>query len=135
MKLFSIFYSIIFLLLVQSCSIGQKTSENYYVLDLEKFEQTIELDSSSLLVDVRTPEEFEAGHIEGSINIDFKNPAFTENIKVLDKSKTLYIYCRSGNRSQQSSKIFLEYGFPKVNDLEGGYLNYQKAHSSPTIEK
>src|ERR1700756_4194246 len=57
----------------------------------------------ALLVDVRTPEEYNAGHLQYSTNIDYKAPNFGKNISTLDKKKTIYLYCRSGNRSGKAA--------------------------------
>ena len=72
----------------------------------------------------RTPNEFENGHIENAVNIDFKAADFIENISALNKNKTLLIYCRSGNRSGKAAKIMDSLGFTKIYDLEGGFMNW-----------
>jgi rhodanese-related sulfurtransferase len=72
------------------------------------------------LVDVRTPEEFEEGHIKGFQNIDFMSDTFQEDIEKLDKTKPVIVYCKSGNRSGKSCEIMKEKGFVKIYDLEGG---------------
>lgn len=51
------------------------------------------------VIDVRTPEEFAAGHVEGAINVNLQDPAFATRIAELDKNDTYLVYCRSGNRS------------------------------------
>ncbi|MDB4128822.1 rhodanese-like domain-containing protein [Flavobacteriaceae bacterium] len=76
------------------------------------------------IIDVRTPNEFENGHIENAVNIDFKAADFIENISALNKNKTLLIYCRSGNRSGKAAKIMDSLGFTKIYDLEGGFMNW-----------
>ena len=72
------------------------------------------------LVDVRTPEEYSEGYIEGFQNIDFLADTFEENIKKLDKSKPVIVYCRSGKRSGRCARQMLEAGFEMIYDLEGG---------------
>jgi len=74
----------------------------------------------AVLVDVRTPAEFEAGHIKGAINIDFENSNFEQEIQKLDTSKTYFIYCRSGNRSGQASGVMKRNNLQNVYDLQGG---------------
>ncbi|WP_299392246.1 rhodanese-like domain-containing protein [uncultured Gelidibacter sp.] len=76
------------------------------------------------LVDVRTPEEFEAGHIENAVNIDFFREDFKTAFTTLDKDEPIYIYCKSGNRSGKAAKILTELGFKEIYDLEGGFSNY-----------
>lgn len=74
----------------------------------------------AVLVDVRTPAEFEEGHIKDAINIDFENSNFEQEIQKLDISKTYFIYCRSGNRSGQAMGIMKRNNLQNVYDLQGG---------------
>lgn len=75
------------------------------------------------LVDVRSPGEFSEGAIAGAVNIDVNNDAvFEKEIQKLDKSKPVYIYCRSGARSQKAAQRMLEMGFTSIIDLQGGYM-------------
>ena len=74
------------------------------------------INSGSLLVDVRTAEEYAAGHIKNSINMPL--PDIQAGLKPnSDYSKTLYVYCRSGNRSAEAKKLLEKAGFSKVIDL------------------
>ena len=83
-------------------------------------------------IDVRTPDEIaETGAIENSINIDFKASDFKEKVSALDKDKEYILFCKSGNRSGQASKIMAEMGFSNVNNLNNaGYEEFSKALSS-----
>jgi len=74
-----------------------------------------------VLIDVRTPEEFEAGHIDGAINIDFRSATFSEDIDTLDKSVTVFVYCQAGGRSGQARDMMADKGFSTIYNLEGGY--------------
>jgi len=78
------------------------------------------------LIDVRTPEEFQETHIEEALNIDYYSDNFESEFNKLDKDQPVYLYCRSGYRSNQSSIKLLEMGFTEIYDLEGGILNYNK---------
>lgn len=78
------------------------------------------------LIDVRTPEEYAKGHLKNSVNINFYDASFTEDMNKLDKSRELYIYCRSGGRSGKASRQLEKMGFTKVYDLQGGIINWDK---------
>lgn len=79
--------------------------------------------SNAVLVDVRTPAEFEVSHIQGAINIDYENVNFESEVKKLDTSKTYFVYCRSGNRSSKSIIIMKNSGIKNIYDLQGGINN------------
>ncbi len=79
--------------------------------------------ANAQIVDVRTPAEFNAGHIDNAINIDFDNSTFKGEIDKLDKSKTYFIYCRSGNRSGQAFSIMKGGGIKNIYDLQGGIIS------------
>lgn len=74
---------------------------------------------NGVLIDVRTPDEFNAGHIEGAINLDIFNPSFRNEIENLSKDKEYFVYCRSGNRSAQACMLMSELGL-QSNNLYGG---------------
>lgn len=81
-------------------------------------------DNNFFLLDVRTPEEFAAGHIPGALQLT--NEIFTKQDaeKLLkDKSQTIYVYCRSGRRSKQSSQKLIDFGYTNVIEI-GGILDY-----------
>ena len=77
------------------------------------------------LVDVRTPEEYEAGFIDGFQNIDYFSDTFEKDIQELDKSKPVIVYCRSGKRSAKCSKKMIKAGFVKIYELDGGITKWQ----------
>jgi len=78
------------------------------------------------LIDVRRPEEYAAGHIEGSGNINFLDVDFIDQMSKFDKNKEIYVYCRSGNRSGKAAAKLKEQGFTKIYDLQGGIINWEK---------
>jgi rhodanese-related sulfurtransferase len=77
------------------------------------------------LIDVRSATEFSLGHIPNSQNIDVLSPSFDDDIKLLDKSKPVMVYCKSGNRSAKCSKKLQAAGFVKIYDLEGGISKWK----------
>lgn len=81
------------------------------------------------VVDVRTPEEFNEGHIEGALNINLNDDAFSEQIAKLDKDKTVLVYCRSGKRSSAAANEMLKLGFQQIYDLDGGITNWIQSNN------
>ncbi len=81
----------------------------------------------SVIIDVRTDDEFSTGYIEGAVNIDFyMGSKFISEIDKLDKSKSYFIYCKSGARSGQTCELMKQKGFKKVYNLEGGILGWTR---------
>ncbi|TXB62910.1 rhodanese-like domain-containing protein [Phaeodactylibacter luteus] len=79
------------------------------------------------LLDVRTPEEYGAGHIEGATLINFFDADFVERTAAaFDKEKPLMLYCRSGNRSAKATAKLKAAGFKEIIDLKGGYNAWPK---------
>lgn len=70
-----------------------------------------------IVLDVRTPEEFNETHVDGSQNFDIFSPDFKDKISRLDKTKTYKVYCRSGNRSGQAEKLMKSLGFKNVENI------------------
>ena len=101
---------------------GSKPVEGVSILDRNSFANAI-AKGKVQLVDVRTKREYNAGHIKGAINIDFFDRLnFNQNFEKLDKNKPVYIYCQSGNRSQNAAKKLVKMGFTNVLDLRGGFM-------------
>ena len=84
-------------------------------------------DSSVVLLDVRTPQEFAQGHIEGAINIDVKDSLFISNVqRQVAPGSRVAVYCRSGRRSMSAAQQMVEKGYDVVN-LKGGFLAWEES--------
>jgi phage shock protein E len=81
-------------------------------------------DSSEVILDIRTPEEFDQGIIEGAVNIDFYETSFADDLDGFDKDAHYVVYCRSGNRSGQAMVTFADLGFTNVTEIDGGIANW-----------
>lgn len=100
----------------------------------QAFIKQAKADTTSIILDVRTPEEYKEEHLAGAQQLDFLNSeAFDAGIKLLDKSHTYYVYCRSGKRSHNACIKMKKQGF-KVFDMEGGILNWKKLGMPTTKE-
>jgi len=93
-------------------------------LDAKTFETKLAGDKNAVLLDVRTPMEHQMVRIPDSILIDINSPMFMEEIDKLDKTKSYYVYCRSGNRSFHAGNYMLKAGFEKVYNLEPGIIGW-----------
>ena len=110
------------LLLVYSCQIFE--SKDINVISDTQF---IEIqDTDYILVDVRTIEEYESGHIQDAINFDFYSESFQKEILSLDKSSSIILYCRTQNRSTKTANYLKENGYKEITVLEGGITSWVK---------
>lgn len=94
---------------------------------ISEAEKLIKEDPKVVVVDVRTPEEFKAGHIKGAKNIDFNGDDFEKQIAALDKSKTYVVHCAAGGRSTQACKVIEQVKIPSVVHMKEGFSAWEKA--------
>ena len=95
--------------------------QNFENTDPEGFAALIE-DPTVVILDVRTAEEFEDGHIANALNIDVNQKKFVKKAKaMLPKDRTIAVYCRSGRRSANAAELLAKNGYECVN-LYGGIL-------------
>jgi rhodanese-related sulfurtransferase len=90
-------------------------------LSPEAFQKKLnELGAAAQLIDVRTPEEFVLDRLDNARNINFRDSDFKEQLKGLDKSKPLLLYCAAGGRSLRTIELLTKFGFTDIYELEGG---------------
>ena len=125
-------YVITFLLIACLIFIGCDTKDNTDTKTFENItiQEAVELiedntnNTSFTILDVRTPEEFNAGYIEGAMNLDFYSNTFNEELNKLEKDNTYFIYCGSGNRSGQAMTIMKFLGFEEGYNLSVGIIDW-----------
>jgi len=84
-------------------------------------------DPRFVLLDVRTPKEFDAERIEGAVIVDYNSPSFRDKMSKLDRGKSYLVYCRTGNRTNGAVKVMRELGFPNVSVFPGGITSWKEA--------
>lgn len=99
------------------------SAQQYQNLPGQEFVAKAKADPTAVILDVRTPQEFAAGNVKGAVNIDIYSPDFDARINALDKTKTYYVYCRSGARSAKACSMMGQKGFKKLYNMTGGYLS------------
>ncbi len=123
MRLLKIF-SIIAALFMTGC-VAKAPDTDIEVVSPSEFQTKLQADSNGYLLDVRKPDEFASGHLKGAhlLNwLDTEN--FKQEAKNLDKSKTIYVYCRSGRRSNEAATYLSDQGYTVV-DMNGGILAWE----------
>jgi rhodanese-related sulfurtransferase len=81
-------------------------------------------DPNFKILDVRTQEEYDTGHVEGAINIDYNSDTFKEMLSKLDKSCEYLVYCRSGNRGSEAVNVMEEMEFTMIYHMNGGIIEW-----------
>ena len=114
-----IFFS---LLLFYSCQIFDSNEINL----ISDAQFTEIQDTDFILVDVRTAEEYESGHIQDAINFDYYSESFQKEILSLDKSSSIILYCRTQNRSTKTANYLKENGYKEITVLAGGITSWVK---------
>ena len=95
-------------------------------LGVEEFAKKV-ADQHNLVLDVRTPKEFAAGHIPGAVNQDVLADGFKGAVEKLERSRTYLVHCASGRRSQQACQQMQALGFTNLFELRDGFVGWQKA--------
>ena len=132
MKFHPIFF-IILSFVILSCN-GQ-TSKNSQTIDAKAFAEKIAVTPNPQILDVRTPEEFAAAHIDDAKNVNWLGESFVAGSEKLDKTKPVFVYCKSGGRSQNAVSKLEELGFTTIYQLQGGILKWDAAGLSNPNDK
>ncbi|MEQ1734508.1 MAG: rhodanese-like domain-containing protein [Bacteroidia bacterium] len=120
------------LLLVFNFIIAFAQNATLTTLTIKDFEKGIKTPNAQVL-DVRTKQEFEGGHLNNALNANFNNiKEFNERTDYLDKEKPLYVYCLSGGRSEGACELLMQKGFTKVYNMQGG-ISAWKAEQKPVM--
>jgi thioredoxin len=114
-----------------SCSETQ-TQQAKTLLSASEFSTLLEKTSGEILLDVRTPGEFQGGHLADAINLDISDPAFQQNIAQLDISKEYFVYCLSGGRSASAADFMRNMGFATVYEMDGGMIAWRSSNLPET---
>ncbi|MEM8582831.1 MAG: rhodanese-like domain-containing protein [Bacteroidota bacterium] len=111
----------------QSEGSGAEDDALFQDIDLAEFERIRADYPDAVLLDLRTPEETDAGIIPGAEIVNFQSPNFVERLNQLDRKKIYVVYCASGGRSTRASRQMQEAGFERVYNLKPGYRGWKAA--------
>ena len=102
-------------------------------VDAKAAAKLLSANTNIVVIDVRTPEEFAAGHIAGATNVNFQGGKFPAGVEKLDRQKTYLVHCAAGGRSKRSLEVFKNLGFKSIIHLDGG-LNGWEAAGKPVVK-
>ncbi|HQR26001.1 MAG TPA: rhodanese-like domain-containing protein [Nocardioides sp.] len=111
---------------VSSGPTAEAAPQNGATLDAQEFAAALKREGT-IILDVRTPEEFAEGHLEGAVSMDVESPDFAAKASALDPTASYAVYCRSGNRSAVAVQALTGAGFASVYHLEGGIQAWEDA--------
>lgn len=115
--------SILILFLSISLAACSQQQSSYKNIDNKKFSELMQ-QPNTVILDVRTPAEYQQGHIPHATLINFHDQNFSQELDSLDKSKTYLVYCAVGGRSSKASQLLVDKGFKYVDNLEHGYSQW-----------
>ncbi|MEQ8908500.1 MAG: rhodanese-like domain-containing protein [Vicingaceae bacterium] len=91
-----------------------------------EFKKDMQSKNDYYLIDVRTPAEFNQGHLDNAENLNLMDGSFENAIEKLDRKKPIYVYCAVGGRSNRAANLLEDKGFVHIVDLKGGYTAWKK---------
>ena len=107
-------------------SFASCNNDNNNLVSANKFSEIISNDKSAIIIDVRTPDEFNKGHLKNSLNVNWFDENFDENLNIFSKDLPVLVYCLSGGRSSKANERIKSLGFKNVYELDGGILEWRK---------
>ena len=114
---------ILYIFLIGLAFLGCKQEASQAKMPITEFSQQ-DLKPRDLLVDVRTPGEYQEGHLEGAVNIDWMAADFVSKWDTIDRDRKVYVYCKVGGRSAEAAQLLDSLGYDVV-DLTGGWDAYK----------
>ena len=115
-----------YLYIVLLYSFASCNNDNNNLVSAIKFSEIISNDKSVIIIDVRTPDEFNKGHLKNSLNVNWFDENFDENLNIFSKDLPVMVYCLSGGRSSKANERIKSLGFKNVYELDGGILEWRK---------
>ncbi|MCW2120201.1 rhodanese-like domain-containing protein [Flavobacterium sp. 7A] len=119
---FRIFLFTVTLFTLISCQ--KQQAQNRVPVEPTLFAEKILSTNNPQIVDVRTPEEFDNEHLINATNIDWKGNTFESEAEQLDKTKPVFVYCKSGARSKKAATKLKDLGFTDIYELQGGFMQW-----------
>lgn len=127
-----IFYFLFTALLLNGCGNAQ-SKQGPDKLSATEFSEKIGSLKNAVIVDVRTPEEFQKGHVPNALNLNWNGSEFDAQLATLDKDRPVYVYCLSGGRSGKAVEKMRQAGFANVIEMPGGMMEW-RANNLPEIK-
>lgn len=116
--------SLLLLITLGACAAKPHEANGYRRITMQEAAEWMARESDYIILDVRTQEEFDAGHIPNAICIPNETIGSDEIPALPDKEQLILVYCRSGNRSKQAASKLVKIGYTNIVEF-GGILDWQ----------
>ncbi len=129
-NLIRVLISAVLIAVVASCGLQSTTDIPINNVDVNTARDLVTQNKTVIVLDVRTPEEYAIGHIEGALNINIAEADFSKRVSKLDRDKTYIIHCSANvknGRSAKSLEIMSSFGFDKLLNMEGGIIAWEQS--------
>ena len=126
----AILFSLICMLAISTIQAGEETNTAVEKIGVETAKNYVARHDNAIIMDVRTPVEYEMSHITGAMNVNVQDDDFASLVAGLDKDKTYLVHCtrNPGNgRSSRALEAMQGLGFKNLYSLEGGYVAWKEA--------
>ena len=131
-----LFITALLIISITACSDPENTATQIRNINVISASDLVKHDENTIILDVRTPREYTAGHIDGALNINIAEDSFASQVAELDRDMTYIVHCATNvenGRTTQSLAIMQDLGFTKLMNLEGGIVAWEKS-GQPMIE-
>ena len=119
-----LFLILLIVLLLTGCAVSTDKDVTYKQITISEAVEMMASESDYIILDVRRPDEFAAGHIPNAVNIPNESIGADEIDELPDKDRLILVYCRSGNRSKQASEKLVRLGYTNIVEF-GGILDWK----------
>jgi thioredoxin len=119
------------LVVLFSCT-NHSQQKGIQLVSVQAYAEALKSTPNTTIVDVRTPEEFQGGHLKDAVNFNVLAPDFQAQVSKLDRDQPVFVYCKAGGRSADASEIMKDMGFTVIYDMQGGYMAWSAAGMEST---
>ena len=120
------------LVLLFSCTNHSQQNQGVQLVTVQAFSEALKATPNATIIDVRTPEEYQLGHLKDAVNFNVLGPDFNTLVNKLDKSQPVFVYCKVGGRSADAVERMKGLGFTSIYDMKGGYMAWSSAGMETT---
>ena len=120
------------MIILFSCTNHSQQQRGVQLVSVQAFAEALKATPNATIIDVRTPEEFQGGHLEDAVNFNVLGPDFQAQVSKLDKTQPVFVYCKVGGRSADAVEKMKSMGFTTIYDMKGGYMAWSSAGMEST---